>query len=273
MNTSAKMVVNDPSKFHLLATQVKLDMIQAGIATVNVMVAVGRKQAVKNVQEKLTNRNTFTARQIQFTPMAESKYVKLSAIQATLGATDKAPWMERQEEGGAHKPSRGKTLAIPTDRARGGSNIRPVLRAMRVGNITKKMRVHGEASLRKPQYKGKGKNVPNKEKITTHGSRSSWTVARAYIAFRHGLLLPYGGNGEDRNLFAVTEFHAGNAAKGKGRAERAKHRNVAFRMVQIYKFDMRQTITRPEPWLLPTSEKVARQCQAIFNAQMKKLGK
>jgi hypothetical protein len=45
------MFTNDPSKFHLLATQVKLDMIQAGIDTVNVMAAVGRKGAVKNVKE------------------------------------------------------------------------------------------------------------------------------------------------------------------------------------------------------------------------------
>jgi hypothetical protein len=32
-------------------------------------------------------------------------------------------------------------------------------------------------------------------------------------------------------------------------------------------------MTEPEPWLLPASEKVAAQCQAIFNAQMKKLNK
>jgi hypothetical protein len=273
MNASVKMFTNDPSKFHLLATQIKLDMIQAGIDTVNIMVAVGRKGAVKNVKEKFVNRNTFTARQIQFTPMPKSKFVKISAIQATLGATDKAPWMARQEEGGPHKPSRGQTLAIPADRARGGSNLRPVLRAMRVGNITKKMRVHGEAALRKPQYKGKGKNVPKRKKITNHGSKASWTVARAYIAFKHGLLLPYGGNGKERNLFAVTEFHTQNVAPGKGRAERARHRTVAFQMKQVYKFDMRQTMTSPEPWLLPASEKVAAQCQAIFNAQMKKLGK
>jgi hypothetical protein len=273
MSGSVTIFTNDPSKFHLLATQVKLDMIEAGINTVNVMAAVGRNGAVKNVKKKFTNRNTFTVRQIQFTPMAESKYVKISVIQATLGATDKAPWMARQEEGGQHKPSMGKTLAIPTDLARGGLNSRPVLRNMRVGNISKKRRVHGEASLRKPQYKGKGKNVPERKKITTHGSKSSWTVARAYIAFKHGLLLPYGGNGDERNLFVVTEFHTQNVAKGKGHAERARHRTVAFQMEQVYKFDQRSTMTKPEPWLLPASEKVAAQCQAIFNAQMKKLGK
>jgi hypothetical protein len=260
MNTSAKMVINDPSKFHLLATQVKLDMIQAGTATVNVMAGRGRKEAVKNVQEKFTNRNTFTMRQIQFTPMAESKYIKISAIQSALGATDKAPWMERQEEGGVHKPSRGRTLAIPTDVARGGSNKHAVLRTMRVGSIRKNRRVHGEAKLRKKAFKGKS-NVPKHKKITNHGSRSSWTVARAYVAFKHGLFLPYGGNGAERNLFKIEGF------------QKAGKKKIKFIMRQVYKFSQRSTMTRPEPWLLPASEKVARQCQAIFNAQMKKLGR
>jgi DNA helicase TIP49 (TBP-interacting protein) len=88
MNTSIKMFTNDPAKFYLLAEEVKFDLIQAGIATVNVMATVGRKGAVKNVKEKFTNRNTFTARQVQFTPMPQSKYIKISAIHATLGATD-----------------------------------------------------------------------------------------------------------------------------------------------------------------------------------------
>jgi hypothetical protein len=205
--------------------------------------------------------------------MAKSKYVKIGAIHSTLGATDKAPWMERQEEGGVHKPSKGKTLAIPTDRARGGSVRNTVRAAMRVPRLTKKRRVHGEAKLRKKAFKGKGKNVPKNKKITTHGSRSSWMVARAWVAFTKKLFIPMGGKGDQRNLFSVTEFHAQEVAKGKGRAERARHRAVAFKLEQEYKFDQSATITKAEPWLLPASEEVAKKCQAIFNAQMKKLGK
>jgi hypothetical protein len=254
------MFTRDPSKFGLLATEVKLKVIKAGIATVNVMAMVGRKGAVKNVQEKFTNRNTFTTRQIQFTPMPQSKYVKISAIQSTLGATDKAPWMKRQEEGGVHRPSRGKTLAIPTDIARGGSRRNAVLRKMRVGNIRKRRRVHGEAKLRKSQFKGKTK-VPTHKKITTHASRGAWTVARAYIAFKHGLLLPYEGNRNERNLFMVKSF------------KKISRHKAEFVMKQVYKFDQSSTTTKAEPWLLPASEKVAAQCQAIFNAQMKKFTK
>jgi hypothetical protein len=268
MSGSVTIFTNDPSKFHLLATQVKLDMIEAGISTVNVMAAVGRKGAVKNVQKKFTNRNTFTVRQIQFTPMPKSKYIKIGAIHSTLGATDEAPWMERQEEGGVHKPSRGKTLAIPTARARGGSNRRPVAASMRVPRLTKRKRVRsakagtitGESSRRKKPYRGKGKKVPKHKRITNYASRSSWMVARAWVAFANNLFLPMGGKGDQRNLFAVTKFFK-------------TRDHVAFKLEQVYKFDQSSTVTNAEPWMLPASEEVAAQCQAIFNAQMKKLNK
>jgi hypothetical protein len=257
MNTSVKVFTNDPSKFHLLAAQVKLDLIQSGIAAVNVMAGRGRKEAVKNVQEKFTNRNTFTMRQIQFTPMAESKYMKIGSIHATLGATDKAPWMERQEEGGAHTPSRGQTLAIPTDRARGGSNKNPVMAAMRVSRIGKRRRVRGKPRRFKQTLKN-GKKINRKPKV--YKSEKSFKAARAWVAFSKGLLVPMGDTNDQRNLFAVASFYTNRL-------------NAAFELKQVYKFSQRSTMTGPEPWLLPASEKVARQCQAIFNAQMKKLGK
>jgi hypothetical protein len=245
MNTSIKMFTNDPSKFHLLAQEVKLDLIRAAIATVNVMAAVGRKGAVKNVKEKFINRNTFTARQVQFTPMPQSKYIKIAAIHATLGATDKAPWLERQEKGGVHKPSQGKTLAIPTDRARGGSVRSAVKANMRVSSIGKRKRVRGP----KPRdYAARFK------------SEKAIKVARAWVAFTEGMFIPIGDTNGQRNLYVVTKFF-----KSRDRA--------AFKLEQVYKFDQPSTTTKAEPWLLPASEKVASQCQAIFNAQMKRLAK
>jgi hypothetical protein len=172
--------------------------------------------------------------------MPESKYIKISAIHSEFGATDKAPYMARQEEGGKHNPSKGQTLAIPTDLARGGSKSRPVAASMRVGKIGKRRRVRG-ASRRGFQ------------------SERAHKVARAYIAFKKGLFIPIGDSKGQRNLFIVTSFNK-------------NRRNVAFRLEQVYKFDKPETTTTAEPWLLPASEKVGRQVQAIFNSQMKKLG-
>jgi hypothetical protein len=244
MSTAVKMVIRDPSKFGLLPTQVKLDLIQAGLATVNVMAALGRKEAIKNVQKSFITRNTFTMRQIQFTPMPQSKYIKISAIHATLGATEKAPYMARQEEGGKHTPARGQTLAIPTDRARGGSKLRPVMAGMRVGKIGKRRRVRSQSK---------------RDFSFRFSSEKARKVARAYVAFKTGKFLPIGGGNNQRNLFVVTKF-----VKTK--------KGVAFKLEQVYRFDKPETVTKPEPWLLPASDKVARQVQAIFNSQMKKIG-
>jgi hypothetical protein len=253
MRSSAKMVIEDPSKFGLLATQVKLDLIQGGIATVNVMAGRTRKGAVKNAKEKFINRNTFTARQIQFTPMAESKYIKLSAVCSSVGATEKVPYMKRQEEGGKHTPAKGRTLAIPTDVARGGSKHRPVAADMRLKKI-----------------KGRRRIRDKKGNLVQHNKARN--VARALVAFNNNLFIPI-GEGEERNLFLVKEFYLQKVAKGKGSAERMKHRKVAFKLEQVYKFSQPETTTDPEPWLLPASQDVAKQVQAIFNAQMKKLEK
>jgi hypothetical protein len=258
------MVIKDPSKFRLLATEMKEKVVQGGIATVNVMAGKARKEAVKNIQKDFINRNNFTARQVQFTPMPQGRFYAISAIHSIVGVTEKASYMARQEEGGEHTPRQGSKLAIPTDAARGGSFRNPVQRGMKVRDVRrKKMRVHGEAALRKSQYKGKGKNVPKRTKITTHGSKSSWTVARAYIAFKHKLFLPLGGNGDERNLIKITSF----VPKGKGR-----HRKVEFDAEQIYNFEHTKTKTKARPFLMPACEKVQKDVAKIYESQMKKLG-
>jgi hypothetical protein len=244
MSASVKMVIRDPSKFGMLATQVKLDMIKAGINTVNIMAAQGRKEAHKNIKKSFITRNTWTTRQVQFTQMPQSKYVKINAIASKLGATESDAYMQRQEEGGKHKPSKGSTLAIPTDYARGGSKRRRVISSMYASKITKKRRVHG-ISVRDYNSFARSKSKAHK-------------IAKAYVAFKYGLFLPIGDTRGRRNIFVVTSFR--------------KNKNAAsFKLKQVYRFDKPETTTYPEPWLLPASEKVGRQAQAIFNSQMDKI--
>jgi hypothetical protein len=249
------MIIDDPSKFHLLTIDMKEQMTKGAIASVNVMAAVTRKEAIKNLEGKFITRNTFTKRQTQFTPMPQGRYA-LSVIHSIVGVTEKASYMARQEEGGVHTPRQGSKLAIPTDRARGGSKRRPVAASMRVNKLKRRR-------VRAPE---------RSDYAFWFQSEKARRVARAYIAFKKGWFIPVGNNKMQRNLFVVTKFHTQKVAKGKGYTERAKHRNVAFKLEQVYKFDKTETVTKPEPWLLPASEKVGRQVQAIFNAQMKKLG-
>jgi hypothetical protein len=163
MSQAVRMVIDDPSKFHLLAVDMKEQIIKGAIATVNVIAARARKEAIKNIQNNFTVRNNFTARQVQFTPMPQGRYA-LSAIHSTVGITEKGVYMKRQEEGGLHTPSRGKTLAIPTTVARGGNHTSPVKANLRVGNISKKKRVRGSSKR-------------------TYKSHKARNVARAYVAY------------------------------------------------------------------------------------------
>jgi hypothetical protein len=227
------MVIRDPSKFGLLATQVKLDLIQAAQATVNIMAGRGRKEAIKNVQAEFTNRNNFTVRQIQFTPMMQSKYIKISAIQSTLGVTTRAGYMERQEKGGARKPASGDTLSIPTNVARGGNKNAPVIKSKYLSKLKKV------------------KAAKNKSKL----SYRAGLVARAAVAYSQGRVMRH-----NNALFAVTNF-----VKKDGK--------VFFELKEVYNLDKKETLTPATPWLLPASEKVAAQAQNIFNSQMKKFEK
>jgi hypothetical protein len=237
------MIIDDPSKFSLLTADLKEKFIEGGTNTVNIAAALARKESIKTVNNKFIVRNTFTTRQIQFTPMAQGNH-SLNAIKATVGVTEKAPYMARQEEGGIHRPSKGKTLAIPTDEARGGNKRNPVKASMRVHKIGKRRRVRSPTP---------------RDYAFWFRSEKARKVARAWIAYKQGLFVPVGDSKGQRNLFAVTEFHKTKSG-------------VAFKLKQVYKFDKSETVTKPEPWLLPASEKAANQMQAIFNSQMKKLG-
>jgi hypothetical protein len=157
------MIIDDPENFHLLTADMKEQLIKGGIATVNVQSALTRKKAIVNIKDDFTTRNNFTTSQVQFTQMPQGRY-SLSAIHSTVGITEKAGYMARQESGGPHKPKNSDTLAIPTNLARGGNRGSPVLRK---NYLDKMKKVRGGAD-----YSREG------------GTFRSKLVARAAVAFR-----------------------------------------------------------------------------------------
>jgi murein DD-endopeptidase MepM/ murein hydrolase activator NlpD len=235
------MVIDDPEKMHVLTADMKKKIIKAATETVNITARIAQKEAKKNLDDNFILRNTFSARQVQFTPMAESPYIKLSAIQSIVGVTEKAPWLERQEKGGEHKPSKGKTLAIPTDIARGGSERKPVSAATRVPKL-KKRRVHRAG-----------------QKGSSHQENKELFIARVAKAYEDKLFVPMGGSKDQRNLHVITSF-------------KSVEDNVTFKSEQVYKFDKKSTKTKATPWFEPACEKAAKEIEGIFTSQMKKLG-
>jgi hypothetical protein len=233
MGTAVRLVIQDPENFHILTTDMKEQIIKGAIATVNVEAALARRRAVANIKNNFTLRNTFTARQVQFTPMPEGRY-SLSLIQSFVGITEKAPYMARQETGGEHRPASGGNLAIPTNKARGGNLGSPVQSKLKLSAI-KRLKVRGESSA-------------------SSGTHKSRAVDRAYIAFRDSKIVQYGGN-----LHFVDDFTSSGDS-------------VNFRLRQVYSFDYSSTLTRAQPWLFPAAIEVARDGEKIFISQMKKLG-
>ncbi len=232
-STAVRLVIDDPENFHLLTTDMKEMIIKGGIATVNVQAALTRKNAIENVRGDFTLRNNFTTSQIQFQQMEKARFISLSAIQSTVGITEKAGYMARQETGGPHKAEGGTNLAIPTNLARGGNKGSPVL---------------------KNYYLHKLKKV-NGGGYTLEGQTyRSWLVRKAAVASKNNILMRH-----NDKLFSVTGFE-----KRGGK--------VHFKMQEIYGLDREETITPETPWLKPATENPARDVENIFISQMKKLG-
>ncbi len=233
MSQTAKMVINDPESFHVLTTDAKKSIIKAATNTVNIQAALGRKNTVRAIKDKFITRNTFTTRQVQYDKMPNGLY-SLKAIKSTVGITQKADYMERQDKGGTHRPKTGSKLAIPTDTARGGKS-KALPRMYRINNVGRK--------------KVKGNFKKNLQ------SKRARQVARVFEAFKTGKLVSFGNN-----LHKVTSFtKSGNS--------------IHFKLKQIYNFSKTKTQTPPEPFFEKATEKPARDGQRIFNSQMDKIAK
>lgn len=136
--------------------------------TLNTMAFLTRKNAQREISTEFINRNTFTQRQIQ---VDKADGLRLADLESHVGATEKADYMELQELGGTREPSgSGKSLAIPTDEARGGSKTRPVTKADYLRRV-----------------KAKSVQGPHKRP----GSFRSKLIASAAVAAKKGKYLNY----------------------------------------------------------------------------------
>jgi hypothetical protein len=176
------MVIDDPSKMSLLTSAMKKQIITAAINTVNIQAGKTRKNAIENVKASFILRNTFTTRQITYTPCPLGSVHTLNNVQASIGATQAAEYMARQEKGGKHE-AKGPKLNIPTDYARMGSRSRLVYRTYRLT----------QAKFVRTAFQRE--NLTKKQRI----------VANAYVSFkRHRMLFVKG------NIYKITTFTAGS---------------------------------------------------------------
>ena len=132
------MVIDDPSKFHLLTEDMQKDVLKAAAATVNIQAALTRRNAIENLHNDFILRNQFTEKSLHF-EQAPKEAKSFEEIESHIGALDRASYLERQEKGGTHTNPSGGQLSIPTTEARAGSNRNLVQRSLYRTKINKKI--------------------------------------------------------------------------------------------------------------------------------------
>jgi hypothetical protein len=200
----------DTKKAHAGFVNIALAQGIASKNTLNTIAALTRKNYIKNAQDNLTLRNTFTKRNIQF---EKTNYIKIKRQVTRAGATTRASYMELQEEGGIKKSKSGRNLAIAQTYARGGSNKRTVLKAN---------------YLRKIQR--------NTTRWTAKGTKKSRTVAVAYMSHKNRLFMNYA-----KNIYLITSF---NKINGRVRFKKRHLYNVSERKANIKPTAMLMPATR-----------------------------
>jgi len=199
--------------------------------TLNVQVALTRKNSIATLKADFILRNDFTEKSIAFDRV---KTDTIPTMQASVGALTRAEYLALQHEGGQRKPkAMFKSLAIPQDDARGGSRRRLVSRSHYLEKIAGNV-VRGRFQ----------KNIKSKK---------AQAVARAYIAKKNNLYIKY-----DNNIFSVTSF-----SKMRNR--------VKFKSKHLYNVGERTAKIKGKPWLTTSAQKPAADGQSIYNSQVKKL--
>lgn len=234
MNSVYAMVVSDPNNFNLLTEDLKKRVLKGAVQTVNIQAAQTRKAALQNIQQQFNQRNDFTAKNIRFTSCPAS-VTSLQNVQSEVGATERANYMELQENGGIKTPRKGSLLNIPTTAAREGNTSAGKVESTKTVRGIKKRRLKGTYSRHYTSPKARG-------------------VARAYVAYNNDGVVHY-----DKNVFEVISFQKSGDS-------------IHFDKKLIRNLNNEQAIIKPRPWLQPAQQKPAEQCQTIFNKAMEKIG-
>lgn len=146
--------------------------------TLNVQVALTRKNSITEIKQDFILRNNFSEKSIAYD---RCKTDDISTMQASVGALTRAEYLELQHEGGLRRSKKGSKLAIAQDEVRGGSHRRLVSKQFYMTKLKSKM------------VKGKFKK--------NYKSKKAQAVARAYVAKRENKFLKY-----NNNIFLVTSF-------------------------------------------------------------------
>jgi hypothetical protein len=233
MSNVAKFALENPDSIRNMAKDIRQLLKKSCTEAVNETAFEARKNLVARINKEFYVRNKFltSANALSVTKSPFGHIDSLRDIKSSVGFTEAASFMVRQDEGGWHEPNQGKRLRIFTDKAReGGTKAGQVQRGL---GYTKNLRRMGI--------------IPLMVKGSSHASRM---VRRAAAAYKSGMLTMI-----RRSFYRITDF------KKKGD-------NVTFKKEMIINREFEKTYTPAKDFFLPECQKAAKDIQARFNAAM-----
>jgi hypothetical protein len=207
--------------------------------TLNVAAALTRRNAITNVKNDFTLRNTFTTRNIQF-DKATLSGTSIKNMESRVGATERADYMATQEDSGKRKLSKkssGNTAIPQTSTRIGRSSSKMVSKALYLRSMRSKM--------------VKGRMRKNFK------SPKARVVARMYVANRENKFFKR----SDGSILRVKQF----SKSGKN--------TVTARTELLYTLIKRPIFIRQNKWLEPATKKPARDLDNIYKSNLRKLWK
>ena len=234
MNSTTRFFLENPDAIKDACKDVRRWGKKSWTEAVNATAFEARENLVNRIKKEFYIRNSFltSGKALAVTKAPFGHTDSLRDIQATVGFTEAASFMRRQDEGGSHKALAGKQLLIYTDAAReGGPKAGRVKRPYGYTVNARKM------------------IIPLITKGANHKQRQ---VIRAAVAYKSGMLMYF-----NRNLFRITNF---------------SHRDgrVVFRKEMIINRQYKETFTPAKNFFLPECEKAALNMQGLFNQFMDK---
>jgi hypothetical protein len=253
MSGIAKYALENPNAIKNLCTDVRKILKKAATETVNDTAFEARACIKEAVNAEFIIRNSFTTsgKALHVTKVPYGHTENLGDIEASVGFTEAAAYMKRQDEGGTREGRNGNGVPIPMDKARKGGTKKGVVQKKYYLSELSDLKVKGSFKKTYKLKNGEPWNGKRTKKVDKQdsGMPKAAGVARAAVAAREGKLIHYG-----ENLFAVTDFHAQG--------------DVHFEIVPVYFFEYKTTETPPTHFFLPACEKAMAGMQERFNENM-----
>jgi hypothetical protein len=247
MSKVAQFVLDNPDSVKDMAKDVRRWIKKAASDTMNEIAFKARINIIEKASQSMIIRNNFltSPRVLSVTKVPFGHTESLKDIKASVGFTEAADFMRRQDEGGWHEAEEGKHLRIFTDNAREGG--------VKTGRVQKGYGYTNPTQMRRKMILAEYRPFRGSIQKYRHfkgSSRETRLVRKAAVAYKSGLLMFF-----KRSLYRITKFEK-------------KGDSVHFEKQMIINREYIRTFTPTKDFFLPACQEAAKDIQRLFNEKM-----